>query len=223
MNAGHYYSNIVMPYLVNVSFTVTPTNGLGVTSVKSNGYVNNVFMHTSTTPSSNNGATNPNPANGVCLIQMKQNFNVFLGASLAYIQSPVTGSALTSVTQYTYYQIVSVGTTTTAQWQAKGLPVGFTPAAGQGFVATATGSLGGTGTVKAVTVSGISSIEVIGDPQALLANDNIAKNSGAYIGIQFLGATNSSTTTLIPTAPATTSVIGLTLAFDRSSVTVDGL
>ena len=222
-NAGHYYSNIVMPYALDVSFTVTPTNGLGVTSVKSNGWVNNVFMHTSTTPTANGGVTNPNPANGIALIQLKQNFNVFLGASLSYIQSPVTGSALTSVTQYTSYQIVSVGTTTTAQWVAKGLPAGFTPTAGQAFVATATGALGGTGTVKALTNSGIQCMEVIGDPNQLINNSNIASYAGAWVQLQFLGATNSSTTTLIPTAPVTTSVIGVRLMFDRSSVTVDGL
>lgn len=212
-----------MPYALDLSFTVTPTNGLGVTSVKSNGWVNNVFMHTSTTPSANNGVTNPNPAAGIVLVQLKQNYNVFLGASLEYLQSPVTGSNLTSTTVNVSYQITAVGTTTTAQWVAKGLPVGFTPAAGQSFVATASGALGGTGTVKAIGVSGVSSLEVIGDPNQLINNSSIAVNSGAYVQLQFLGATSSSVTTLIPTAPAATSVVGVRLMFDRSSVTIDGL
>jgi hypothetical protein len=49
INAGHYYSNIIFPWCVNINFTVDSTNGngLGIRSLKSNGFVQNVFMNTS--------------------------------------------------------------------------------------------------------------------------------------------------------------------------------
>lgn len=216
-NAGHYYSNIVMPYLIQVSFTVTSTNGLGVTSVKSNGWVRNVFMHTSTTPSvGNDGVTNPNPESGVVLIQMKQNFNVFLGAQLAYLQAPVTGGAGGTLTANKAYQIVTVGTTTTAQWVAGGFPAGVTPAVGASFIASTSGAIGGTGTFKGLTVSGVDGFEVLGDPNQTISNSNIAVNGGAYIIGQFTAAD-------VLTNPTDTTVVGLNLFFDRSSVTIDGL
>src|SRR5579872_3291419 len=97
-NAGHYYSNIVMPQEVALSFVVNATDsgGLGVTSVKSNGWVRNVFMHTSATPGVNDGVTNPNPASGYALIQLKQNFNVYLGMNYSFVP-PTTGGTVTSL------------------------------------------------------------------------------------------------------------------------------
>lgn len=316
-NAGHFYSNIVKPIKIDLSFAVTPTNGLGVTSLKSNGYVRNVFMHTSTTPASNDGYLNPNPANGYALIQMKQSFNKYLGG-LSSMVSPLTGSNLsisgTPLTAGLPYVITAVGatpapsftvlaiadtagdsagkyftatdvysnnfvfynvvagvgtppsltgalagytaipvayassaantvvatavsnavaavngglsftaspstatvtvtsagsaslpiplapnaqtsgftvssvayTTIAADWQHVGLPPGLTPAVGQSFIATATGGSVGTGTVKAVSVSGVSSVEVIGDVSASSNNSSIAANGGAWLLVQFL-------------------------------------
>lgn len=222
-NGGHFYSNITQPGRIDLSFIVNSSDsaGLGITSLKSNGYVENVFMHTSATPGTNNGHLNPNPAVGIALIQFKNNYKVFLGSQYT-IQSPVTGGSLTTTVANVAYQIVTVGTTTTAQWVAKGLPVGVTPAAGVSFVAIASGALGGTGTFKALGVSGISSMEIMGST-ILSNNSSIAANSGVYMMVQFLGATSSSVTTLIPTAPADTCVIGMQAFFDISSVTIDGL
>ena len=81
-------------------------NGLGVRSIKSNGFVRNVFMHTTATPGVGDGLTNPNPLAGYALIQLKQNFNVYLGGFSGFV-SPTTGSALTSVTNHTPYIIGS--------------------------------------------------------------------------------------------------------------------
>lgn len=215
-NAGHYYSNITMPQEIDVSFTVTATNGLGVTSVKSNGWVQNVFMHTSTTPTANNGVTNPNPANGIIIVQLKQNYNVFLGMKWD-IQVPTTGGTVTSLTANTAYVINSVGTTTQAQWVTAGLPVGFTPAVGQPFIAAATASLSGSGNVKAVSNSSVASIEVFGDPNTLIANQSIEANAGAYLFLRCLDYAGS----LV--APTASSLINLALLYDRSSVTIDGL
>jgi len=215
-NAGHYYSNITMPQEVDVTFTVAATNGLGVTSVKSNGWVNNVFMHTSTTPSANNGVTNPNPADGIIIVQLKQNYNVFLGARWN-IQVPNTGSELDTSVANTAYVITTVGNTTTAQWVTMGLPVGFTPAVGQTFIAAASATITGTGRFKAVANSSVASIEVFGDPNAMLNNVNVGANSGAYIYLRALDYAAA----LVP--PTAGSIINLSLLFDRSSVTIDGL
>lgn len=221
-NAGHFYSNIVKPIKEDLSFTVIPTNGLGVTSVKSNGHVRNVFMHTSTTPTSNNGALNPNPASGYALIQFNNNFNKCLGAFVSVI-SPLAGSDLTAVTAGLAYVITALGTATAAQWLAAGVPAGVTPAVGVSFIAIASVTIGGSAMVKVPGVSGIVSAEIVGDPNLSINNAQIDPNGGAYLLVQFLGATNSSTTTLIPTAPAATSVVEMSVFFDGSSVTVDGL
>ena len=227
-NAGHYYSNITKPYLLNINFAVDAANGngLGIRSLKSNGWVRNVFMHTSATPGSNDGALNPNPAVGFVLIQFKQNFNYYLGGFSGYV-SP-TGSTSTStnsgLTVGQAYVITVLGTTTLAEWQTIGLPAGLTPTVGQSFIAIATGTGGShTGKVGIPGVSGISTVEVVGDPNQSIANSNIASNGGAYVLVQLLGATSSSTTTLIPTAPAAGSVIGMSFLFDGSSVSIDGL
>lgn len=223
-NGGHFYSNITQPVKIDLNFIVDSANGngLGIRSLKSNGYVNNVFMHTSASPGSNNGQLNPNPVAGFALIQLKNNYRYYLGGTSGFV-SPLNGSSVTSVTNHQVYVIVSLGTATLAQWQAKGLPPGLTPTVGQSFVATATGTIGGSAAVQQASVSGITSVEVVGDPNQSLNNSSIAANGGAYLLVQFLAATNSSTTTLIPTAPADNSVVGMSIYMDISSVTIDGL
>lgn len=193
LNGKSYYTNVAKPQDVNLQFTVTPTNGLGVTSLKSNGYVRNVFMHTSTTPSSNDGYTNPNPANGFAVIQFTNNFNYYLNG-FAQFQSPVTGSIKidnSALTIGTVYVISTLGDSTTAQWQAVGLPAGITPAVGVSFVATAVGAGANTSTsrVSTPTSSGIYGVELVGNPGVMLASNPIATSGGAWVLVQFLGAT----------------------------------
>lgn len=223
-NGGHFYSNITKPVKLDLNFVVDAANGngLGLRSLKSNGYVNNVFMHTSSTPGSNGGHLNPNPAVGFALIQLKSNYNYYLGGFSGFV-SPLTGSNLTATTNHSAYVITALGTATAAQWLAAGVPAGVTPAVGVAFIAIATGTIGGSATVKVPGVSGITSVEVVGDPNTSLNNSSIAANGGAYLLVQFLGATSSSVTTLIPTAPADGSVVGMSLFLDASSVTIDGL
>ena len=224
LNGKSVYKNIAKPMQIDLNFIVDSANGngLGIRSLKSNGYVENVFMHTSATPGSNNGHTNPNPAVGYALIQMKNNFNVYLGGFSGQI-APLTSTSQTSTTIHNPYVITSLGTTTLAQWQAAGLPAGFTPAVGSAFIATATGSIGGSGTVGSPGVSTIVSVAIVGDPNQTMNNSNIAANAGATLLVQFLAPTNSSTTTPVATAPADGSVISLQCQFDGSTVTIDGL
>ena len=114
-NAGHYYSNIVSPVKIDCNFIVDATNGngLGIRSLKSNGFVRNVFMHTSATPGAGDGGlVNPNPASGFAIIQMKQNFNKYLGGFSGFV-SPTTGSPIaisgSGLTAHNPYLIATVG------------------------------------------------------------------------------------------------------------------
>jgi len=227
-NAGHFYSNIVGPVKIDMNFIVDSANGngLGIRSLKSNGYVQNVFMHTSSTPGTNNGYLNPNPATGYALIQFKYNFNKYLGGFQGFV-SPVSGTPInvtTGTTAGLAYVIVTVGTTTIDQWQKLGLPLGVTPAVGVSFIAIATTTATGTGVIEVPAASGstILDVDVIGDAN-LSTSSSIATFGGQWLLVRFLGATNSSTTTLVKTAPADNSVVGLSAFFDNSSVTVDGL
>lgn len=112
-------------------------------------------------------------------------------------------------------------------WQGVGLPKGVTPAVGASFIATATGySTGGgsTGLVIAPGVSGIISFEVIGDPNQSLGPIPMggSPNVGGWVMVQMLGATSSSVTTLIPTAPAAGSICGMTFEVEAGSILISG-
>jgi hypothetical protein len=283
-NGGHFYSNITQPVKLDLNFVVDVANGngLGLRSLKSNGYVRNVFMHSTSSfvgsthtnlivdgiasgtatlavgmpvqgsgipagakiasitsssaitltlaaTTSVAGGTitfqavgSPNPAAGYALIQFKNNYNVYLGGFSGFV-SPVSGTPLAATTAGLAYVIVSLGTTTLAQWQAAGVPAGLTPAVGMSFIALQTGALGGTGAVEVPSVSGITSVEVVGNPNVSNNNSSIAANGGAWLLVQFLGATAAGNTALIATAPAPGSVVGMSVFFDASSVTIDGL
>jgi len=215
-----YYTMHKYPVQIDCNFIVDSANGngLGIRSLKGAG-VGNVFMHTSATPGSNAGQLNPNPAAGYISVQFTENYNFYYFGTAGFV-APLSGTPLTSVTAHTTYVIVSLGTTTLAQWQAAGLPVGITPAVGAAFVATATGAIGGTGAVEvqATGGAGIDHIEVIGDP-----NKTIVSQAGAVMGqpngssMQLVALKNG-----VVTAPADGTVIGLSFVFSNSQITVAG-
>lgn len=224
LNGKSLYSNIAKPMSTCLTWTVNAadTGGIGITSLKSNGFVEYVFMHTSQTPGKVNGFTNPNPAAGYAVVCLKTNFNAFLGFR-CHLAPPAANTSTTSTTTHSVYTITALGTATLAQWQAAGLPAGFTPTIGQTFVATATGTIGGSAHVGTPGVPTITSVNVVGDPNQTIANANIAGNAGAQLVFQFAAATNSSTTTLVAAAPADSTVVTMELFYDGSSVTIDGL
>jgi hypothetical protein len=210
------YQYEAYPVLLSCNFIVDSTNGngFGIRSLKGAG-IATVFMHTSATPGTTQyGTVNPNPATGVILLTLQNNFNRYLGGFSGQV-SPVSGTPLTSVTQHTAYVITSLGTTTAAQFQAKGFPSNFVPSVGAAFVATATGSLGGTGTVEATSSSGIDHIEVIGDPNATSQSSNMYAQGGMQIVMQAL--LNGT-----PTAPADGTTVSLSFYLSNSSVAVSG-
>lgn len=186
LNGKSFYTNVTKPLYVWCNFIVDHTNGngLGVRSVKSNGYVESVFMNTNQTAGKINGFTNPNPAAGYALIRFKNNFNYYLGGFSGQIV-PTTSNSTTSTIAGDVYVITSVGTTTLAQWQAAGLLPGLVPTVGQSFIAIATGALGGTGTVGLPGVLTSPMVSVVGDPNTSLNNSNIATNAGAQLLVQF--------------------------------------
>jgi hypothetical protein len=221
-NAGHFYAPQVKPVLLNCSFIVDSTNGngLGIRSLKGPG-IEAVYMKTSATPASGN----PNPASGVIVVDLAQNFQRYLGGFSGQV-SPVTGAALTlsgaGLTVGKPYVITSLGSTTAAQWQTVGLPVGYTAAVGASFIALTNGTGLGSGTVKAVGISGISSIEAIGDLNLTIQGVAPSGPVGARLIFQCLAPTSSSVTTLVATAPTNESVISLSFYLSDSSVTVAG-
>lgn len=214
MNFGHKYANATMPVEVSCNFVVDNSNGngLGIRSLKSNGYVKSVRMHTT--------ATSPdslNPAAGYIQVTLADNYARSLGGSLSMV-SPISGTPLTATTAGLAYTIVSLGTATAAQWSAAGVPAGQTPAVGLSFIAIATGTIGGSAAVEVPATAGsnIDHIETVGDPNQSISNSNMAVNGGAMIILRCLKANAIQ-------APANETVIALTFELDNSSVNVDGL
>jgi hypothetical protein len=222
LNGKSIYMNITKPMEVELNFVVDSANGngLGIRSLKSNGYVRNVFMHTSATPGSNDGALNPNPAAGYILIQFKNNFNYVLSGSNS-VASPIvspTTSTTSGLTAGLAYVITVLGTTTLAEWQAIGLPAGLTPTVGQSFIAIAAGTGGShTGKVGLPSFSTIDSFETVGDPNTSSNNSNISANGGAYLLVQCV--TSASGSPALAT-PAAGTVIALRCRFDGSTVSI---
>lgn len=202
------YQMEAYPVLVSATFTVDSTAPAGVTSL-AGGTVKAVWMHSSA-PS----ASNPNPVAGVIQIRLQDNYSKLLGMSVC-LQEPLSGTPLTSVSLGVPYAITSVGTTTLAQWQAKGLPVGVTPAVGVMFVATAAGALGGTGEVQTGLDVQAPEVSVAGVANANLQNSNSPVNGGAIVNL----ITRASGAV---TALRDGTVVRVNLYLSNSSVTVNG-
>lgn len=210
-----FYTLEEYPVIISCNFVVDSTNGngLGIRSLKGPG-VKAVYMNTSSTPA----AGSPNPAAGTILVQLQDNYNRSLSGYHANV-SPVSGTPLTSVTAGIAYIIVSLGTTTAAQFHAKGVPAGVSPAVGVSFIATATGALGGTGAVEitAALGSNIASIETVGDPNLSIAP---FKGAGQGYGASFILQCRDYAGAIA--APAAGSVISLAFYLSNSSNTVQG-
>lgn len=222
------YTGHVMPVLLDCNFVVDSANGngLGIRSLKGP-YIQNVFMHTSASPGLGNSnpaspnipVTNPNPLAGTIIIQMQDNYSRSYTGGDAKV-SPVSGTpvAVTALVAGTAYIIVSLGTTTTANWHALGVGAGIAPAIGVAFIATAA-SGAGTGAVEATAAagSGIASIETVGDPNLSIAPDPAAAQGfGAQLILQcrdYAGAI---------AAPADGTVISLSFLLSNSSVQIAG-
>jgi hypothetical protein len=233
INRGHFYVPHVTPVIVDCNFVVAAADagGLGITNLKGQG-VQNVFMHTSQTPGrGSNGYLNPNPAAGYIAVQLADNFSR-LYQLFSSFSPPLSGSNLNvdagsaALTAGVMYVITAVGTSTAADWLALGVPAGVAPAVGVAFIALVTGAGAGNGTVQ-LAKAGLSvatDIEVIGTPSTSLHPVPVAGSPhvGGWLNLAAVGPTNSSTTTLIPVAPADGTVIRLAMYLSQSSVVVAG-
>lgn len=208
------------PTLLDCSFTVAATNGLGITGLDQGGRISNVFMNTSTTPgTAANGQVNPNPQAGVIIVNLQDNYNKFLGVDSS-IQSPLTGTNISIsgsavMTVGKVYVITALGTTTQAQWQTAGLSSAIQAAVGVSFIAAITGGGTGTGVVQATVAAGagIDHVEVAGS--ATLMNNSLgATIIGAGIGMQIILQCYKNG---VLTAPTAGSLIGLSLYLNNSA------
>lgn len=206
------YQMEAYPVLVSCNFVVDKanTNGLGLKFLKGAG-VKAVYMNTSATPA----ATNPNPQAGIIMIELQDNYNRLLGGFASAV-SPLDGSTQTSTVAGQLCVIVSLGTATLAQWQAKGLPKGVTPAVGVAFVPTASGSIGGSAAVQGVSSSGAVSLETCGNTNLSLSRANSPVNGGGLVYLQALDKDGAKV------APANGTVVAVSLYLSNSSVQVQG-
>lgn len=193
---------------IDINFVVDHSNGngLGIRSLKGSPLVSAVYMNTSASPA----VGNPNPLAGFVLVQFAEAFQGYVSGFAGFV-SPLSGTPVnvtSGLTLHQPYVIVSVGTTTPAQWQTLGLPSNIVPAVGVSFIAKTASAGSGTGVVETPSASGILEVEVVGDPNTTL---NPA-TGGGYVLSQFLAPTINTgayVTPIIPTAPADGSVCGL--------------
>ncbi len=157
-------------------------------------------------------------AAGVYQLQLDDNYNSFTNFKVQF-RAPVTGSAINggSFVATTVYEIITLGTTTQAQWVTAGVPAGITAAVGTVFLAAGVGA--GTGTVKELAASGINAVEIVGNPQQMLSNQPFVQGSGgAYINFKCIGPTDADTTTPIAKDPASGSTMYIEVLLNNSSV-----
>lgn len=182
-------------------------NGLGNRSLKGSPLVKNVFTYTSASPLQGNPFGQA-ASEGMCLVQLVPAFIGFITGFSGPV-SPLSGTPINVTAGLTVgksYVIVSVGTTTPAQWQALGLPLGVVPAVGAAFVCTSATDGIGTGVVEVPlsTGSGFDHMEIIGDPNQTCNMSGGAY--GAYILSQFFLAN-------AVVQPADGTVIGMRLSY----------
>lgn len=154
---------------------------------------------------------------GVYRVQFQDNYNKLISMD-AMFEAPVSGSIIAggSFVTNTIYQIISLGSTTQAQWVAAGLPSNLTAAVGQVFKAAGAGA--GSGTAQAMSSSGIAKIELLGAPNSMVVSNAPQANNGGFVVFKCLAPTDASTTTLIATDPANLSRVRLRFSFNNSSV-----
>jgi len=159
-----------------------------------------------------------NPSAGIIVVQLQETLKRYYQGSFQSGYA-VTGAALTATVADVVYVINALGTATLAQWQAVGLPIGITPAVGVSFIATASGTIGGSASVKAAGSSGVASVEYVGDPNLTLQSSKkliMGVSSGAYLIFKcfdYAGAV---------VAPLAQSQMNMDIYLSNSKITVQG-
>lgn len=155
---------------------------------------------------------------GVGIYKIKLQDNYYAPVSLhAAAYSGISGSSVAggSFVATTLYQVITLGTTTQAQWVTAGCDVDYTVAIGTVFVAAGIGA--GTGTVKAITPSNITNIEFSQSLSGNLVNLNPSLGRGSSFILSCFGLPSSGQTPLA-TDPASGSQIVIDMWLRDSSV-----
>lgn len=210
--------------VLDCSFVVDQANGngLGIRNLKDGGRIASVYMNTANQTANGNpnwlAQGSPFPSAGVIVVNLQDNYNRYLGGYASFA-SPVSGSPISIsgsavMTVGAPYVIVSMGTTTQAQWVAAGVPSNVTAAVGVSFIAAITGGGTGTGVVEApsATGSGIDHIEILGDPNMMASNGSWALGAGKGMQIVCLCFKNG-----VLTAPNNGTVIGMNFYMNNSA------
>lgn len=140
---------------------------------------------------------------------------------------PFPGGPMDGVIPTGFTFAVTKYKTNAQNWLDVGVPAGVAPAVGVAFVASSTGdSVGGGSTGLAILpgVSGVATVEAIGNPSLSLspAPAGGSPNVGGWILVQFTGATDADTTTVIAKAPANGAVCGMNFYCEAGSILIDG-
>lgn len=128
---------------------------------------------------------------GIYRVQLDDNYSQLLDLKAIFTAAPNSTVNMGSLSTGTVYQILTLGTTTQAQWVTAGLPAGITAAVGQIFKAAGAGA--GNGTVKTLITNSASRIELLGTPNgvdSMLNNQPFTQgNGGGYINFQCMAST----------------------------------
>lgn len=140
---------------------------------------------------------------------------------------PLAGVPMDGVITTGFTFALTKSKTNLQNWQNVGLPKGAQPLVGASFIAIATGdtTLGtSTGTVAAVGVANINTVQVIGDPNQTIGRAPMggSPNVGGMLLVQFVAPTSSSVTTPIATAPTNGDVVGMSFLVEQGSIIIDG-
>lgn len=159
-------------------------------------------------------------AAGQYRIQLQDNFAKLLQFK-ATLQSPASGTPVAggAFSVGVVYKIISLGTTTQAQWEAAGVPSGITAAAGVVFKAATVGA--GTGSVQTLVSSGINSVELLGSSSNMLNSAPLGQtipNLGGYVDFQCMGPTGAALTAPIATDPVSGSAIFIEIVANNSQI-----
>lgn len=161
-------------------------------------------------------------AAGTYRIQLDDNYSSLLSME-AMFTAPVSGGAVNmgSLVTNTIYQIVTLGTSTQAQWVTAGVPSGITAAPGVIFKAAGAGA--GNGTVKILGVNAARGMQILGGGPDLMLNSQPFNQGqgGGYITFQCLGSAGTISTPTFTGTPMGTHTHDLTVIGGQASATTN--
>lgn len=217
--ANQYWNQFLYSYhrgLVEIDCNVvvdsTNGNGLGCRSLKGGG-VTQVQMY-STAPAAGN-----TQVAGTVQVLFNDNYvrSYFGGYNLV---EPLSGGAVAggAFVTGTPYVIITMGTTTQAQWVAAGVPPTVQAAVGVSFIAGAAGA--GSGTVKTVVSSNVFQVETVGDISLMVKGG--AQNGLGNVSVGGVAQLVMRDASKALVNPVDGSVLALNFFLSNSSILING-